>query len=101
MEVFSTITSPVFSELVIVLGGYNQIRQLPREVVLFKTLRKMSEIRPFKLGFLLVVLDPTNVEPLRKFAADVDRVAAKGLLSFLDSPPTTRVVRSPPHPSEL
>ena len=101
MEVFSTITSPVFSELIIVLGGYNAITRLPREVTLFETLRKMSEVKPFKLAFLLVVLDPANVEPLRKFAADLDLVAVNGLLSFLDSPHTIRVVRSPPDPSEL
>jgi len=101
MKVFSTVASPVFSELVIVLGGYNAITQLPREVTLFETLRKMSELRPFKLAFSLVVLDPARVEPLRKFAADLDLVAANGLLSFLDSSPTIRVVRSPPDPSEL
>lgn len=101
MEVFSTITSPVFSELAIVLSGYNAITQLPQEVRLFETLHRMNEIRPFKLEFLLVVLDPAQVEPLRKFAAAIDLVAANGLLGFLDSPPTIRVKRSPPNPAEL
>lgn len=52
MEVFSTITSPIFSELVIIRSGH-WIPYLPCEVALFQTLRKMHEVRPFELVFFL------------------------------------------------
>ena len=65
MEVFSTITSPVFSELVIVLGG-DRMSYLPSEIALFETLRAMNEVRPFKLVFLFEVEDSFQVEARRK-----------------------------------
>jgi len=49
MEVFSTIASHVFSGLVITLQG--SVTGLPEEVVLFETLCKMYEARPYKLAF--------------------------------------------------
>ena len=85
-EVFSTITSPVFSELVIVLKG-NTIAYLPREVTLFDALRRMNEIRPFKLVFLL---DVPEGEVLRNLVEELDLVTTNGFLDFLDSPPTIR-----------
>lgn len=85
MEMFSTITSPVFSELVIVLEG-NPILYLPEELELVKTLRKMNEVKPFKLVFSL------EVPRLSKWqiVAVLDLVAVDGLFNFLDSPPTVR-----------
>ena len=90
MDIFSTITSPTFSELVIVHTGY-AMDHLPREVALFETLRKMNEVRRFKLVFLLEVEE--FWDPRRELSKALDSVAAKGLLDFLDSPPTIRTVR--------
>ena len=86
MEVFSTITSPVFAELVVVLWEY-QIRTLSAEVTLFQALRTMSKVRPFKLVFLVEVSDPYLGER-EELAEVLDSIAADGLLDFLESPPT-------------
>ena len=48
---YSTITSPVFSRLVIVLGG-SGVSYPPSEVTLFEALRVMNEVGFFKLAFL-------------------------------------------------
>ena len=93
---FSTITSPVFSELVIVLAG-SSMTYLPEEVKLFETLRSMNELRPFKLAFLFegryFVQSDEEWVPMNarsELKKTLDSVAAKGFLDFLDSPPTLR-----------
>jgi hypothetical protein len=88
MEIFSTITSPVFSELVIVIGGH-AMSYLRSEILLFETLRTMNQIRPFKLVFLLVT-DLSQEEARWGLEEALDSVAARGLLEFLDSPPIIR-----------
>ena len=50
-RVFSTIISPVFSEIVIVLNEWD-IAYSNLEVAMFETLRKMHEAKPFQLAFL-------------------------------------------------
>jgi len=89
MEVFSTIASPVFSELVIVLR-IREISGLPSDVTLFEALRTMKEIRSFKLVFLLDVPSRSYEGGRRGLAGALDLVNAEGLLDFLDSPPTIR-----------
>jgi hypothetical protein len=79
----------VFSELIIIIG-VNVVTSLPSEVRLFETLRRMNGLRPFKLVFLLVDPDSPPGEARRKLEGALDSVAAKGLLDFLDSPPTIR-----------
>ena len=91
MTVFSTITSPVFSELVIIIKA-DGVARLPSEVELFETLRTMNGVRPFKLAFLLV--DP---EFSRELARALESVIARGLLDFLGSPPTFRSKRTREH----
>ena len=94
MEVFSTITSPVFSELVVVLVD-DGTTHLPHEVMLFQTLRKMQRVRPFRLVFLFE--GPCLVkrgghwefaEVRQELGQALDDVTSKGFLDFLDSPPT-------------
>lgn len=92
-EVFSTITSLVFSELIVVLAGC--AAYLRWEVKLFNTLRMMSEIRPFKLAFLLEGPSPSRWEA-RQLVEVLESVAAKGLLDFLDSPPSVRTCEKIP-----
>ena len=89
MWVYSTITSPVFSEVVI-LVEFNAGVYFPSQVPFFDTLRTMNEIRPFKLVFLLTVLDRFREEAQQKLVGALDSVTARGLLDFLDSPPTIR-----------
>jgi hypothetical protein len=89
MKIFSTITSPVFSELVILIGA-NAVTDSPSGDPFFETLRTMNGIRPFKLVFLLVAPDPSWGEARRKLEEALDSVMARGLLDFLDSPPTIR-----------
>ena len=105
---FSTITSPVFSELVIIIPDH-LLTYLAQEVRFFETLRKMNEVRPFKLVFFLVDLDndqggrkrrsaslPLKSEELwRGWREAMDSEAArKSLPDFLDPPPTARIVQS-------
>jgi len=90
MDVFTTIASPKFSELVIIHTGY-AIDHLPEEVAFFETLRKMNEVKRFKLVFLLEVEE--FWDPRLELVKALDSVAAKGLLGFLGSPPTMRTVR--------
>ena len=93
MWIFSTITSPVFSELAIVLTARG-VTRLPQEFELFETLDKMYQFNPFELVFLLDVLDSVYGEARRKFVEVLDSVTAEGLLDFLESPPTIRWVGS-------
>ena len=95
MEVFSTITSSVFSDLIFVLW-HDQFTRLLSDDTLFLTLRTMTEVRPFKLAFLLQVPHLPSREGRRKFEATLESVITEGLLDFLDSPPTICVVQPCP-----
>ena len=86
MEVFSTITSPVFSELVVALTLFETC--LPWAPLFFEALRTMNEVRPFKLVFLLEVTD--FLEAQQELAEALDSATTRGLLDFLGSPPTIR-----------
>jgi len=92
VEVFSTIASPVFSELVIVLGGI-WMSYLPSEIPLYEALRDMNDVRSFKLVFLLEVEDSFQEEARRELVGALELMTEKGLLQFLDSPPTIRRAR--------
>ena len=86
MEVFSTITSAAFSELVIALGRHET--GLPCGLAFFEALRMMNVVRPFKLVFLLEV--SCFLESRWELKEALVSVTARGLLDFLDSPPTIR-----------
>ena len=90
MEVFSTITSPLFSKLVIIVQA-NGVACLPSELPLFETLHTMHKVKPFKLVFLLTGPDFLQEEVRRELAGALDSVTGRGLLDFLASPPTIRV----------
>ena len=92
MEVFSTITSPVFSELVVALGLFETC--LPWALLFFQALRTMNEVRPFKLVFLLEVLDFREAQ--QELMEALDSATAKGHLDFLNSPPTIRKAQPVP-----
>ena len=90
MGVFSTITSPEFSELVIFIGS--SVAYLAQNIKFFETLRRMHEVRPFKLVFLFKASDRWNTP--QGVAKAVGLVIEKGLVDFLDSPPAIRTARS-------
>ena len=90
IRVFSTITSPVFSELVVIIGG--PVAYLPHNATFFETLSRIHEVRPFKLVFLLEVSDPWNTE--RGLEQALNLATAKGFVDFLDSPPTIRTAHA-------
>jgi len=87
MEIFSTITSPVFSELVIVVEG-DDTSGIPSDFTFFETLRTMNEVRPFKLVFSLDSQIPAIYDRVERqgLVEALDLVNAQGLLDFLDSP---------------
>jgi len=89
MEAFSTIRSPVFSELVVIIPGYS-VTYLPQKVALFDTLRAMNKVRRFKLVFLIDTLDGHRWAR-QALAEALKLVIACGFVDFLDSPPTIRV----------
>ena len=89
MEVFSTITSPLFSEVIIILED-SDISRLPPQMQFFEILRVMNRVRTFNLVFLLEVPDFFLGEARQKLIGALDLVAARGLLDFLKSPPTIR-----------
>ena len=91
MEAFSTIASPMFSELVIISTDY-PTHCLPQEAVLFNTLHKMYEVKPFKLVFLLEVSDTSDV--MQELVDALELVTMKGLLGFLNSQPTIRTMQA-------
>jgi hypothetical protein len=92
VEMFSTIASPVFFELIVVLW-YDQFAYLPSDARFFEILRVMSKIRPFNLVFLLQVSCPPSGERRRRFERATELLIEKELFAFLDSPVTVRVVQ--------
>jgi len=87
MDIFSTITSPVFSELIILVRG-DETSAIPLDVTFFEAIRTMKQVRPFKLVFSFDTLSQFyNGERERQRLVEVlDIVNAEGLLDFLDSP---------------
>jgi hypothetical protein len=96
MKAFSTITSSRFSELVILVGA-TALTSIPPDRGLFDTLRSMNRVKPFRLIFLLLSPDLLLREARRNLEGVLNKVAARGLLDFLDSPPVIRSAQ-PPEP---
>jgi len=90
-----TITSPVFSELVIVIAGY-AVAYLLQDATLFETLRKMNEMKPFKLAFLPEGSDFYQEKARQELVGALDSVTSEGFLDFLTSPPTIRWAQASP-----
>lgn len=86
-EIFAAISSPSFSELALGLRE-TEVECFSVDVGLFGVLRKANVIRPFKLAFFLDAQDLYPTEVQRRFMEALHSVTAKGLLDFLDSPPT-------------
>ena len=83
-EILPTITSPVFSEIVIVFSD--------REIFwasldLDKELREIYEIREFRLAFCLETMEQTRVVDLRALRLVTQSKVEKGFYDFLTQPP--------------
>ena len=100
--VFSTITSPVFSEFVVVVLA-ERFARLLFDGTVFDTLRTMHEVRPFELVFLILHVSGSSLpqEDRRAFERDVESATAKGRLDFLISLPKVRIAPPSPFPYKL
>lgn len=94
MQVFSTIKSPVFSELAVVVTS-DTVTNLPWDLMFFKTLHRMNEIRPFKLEFLPDASDSHREKLRRMLEGALNLATAQGFLN-LSSPYPSPVMRGPP-----
>ena len=81
----STITSPVFSEVAIVLGD-RDINELFRSS-LFSAVRSVYEVKPFHLVFSLEVWEGYRKPATKDFKTHMNAEAAKGGFDFLPRPP--------------
>ena len=90
MKVFSTITSPVFSELVIVLTGHVDFSRWT--VKLSGALRIINKVKRIKLVFSLEAPSPSQWET-QQLEEFLESMTAGGFLDFLDSPPSIRIPR--------
>jgi len=79
----------VFSELVIVLEP-SQCSYVSQDAPFWGILRAIHDVRPFKLAFLLEVSGGVRPGAQYDMMEALKSTAAKGLLDFLDSPPTIR-----------
>ena len=96
MDAFSTITSPVFSELVITLDTNSALR-IPLVIVLCEGLRELNQVRPFKLVFSFEGPYSSPEEARHILTRCLRSATALGLLEFLNSPPTIRIARTRRH----
>ena len=92
VHLFSTLASPVLSELVI-LSWYDQFIRFLSDATSLETLRMMSTIRPFKLVILFSALHPPSREATQALDSTLGSAIAKGTFDFLDSPPVIRFER--------
>lgn len=94
-EVFSTITSPGFSELIFV-QWYDQFHRLLSDKTFFRTLRTLYQVRPFELVFMPQFPASPSMIRRQEFERVLASVTTEGLLDFLDSPPVLCLVQ--PYP---
>jgi len=84
-ELLSTITSSVFSEVVMVLEDSDVHDVIPWG--LFSVVRSMYEVKPFHLVFSLEIWEGDRKRATERFKRLIDAEAAKGGLDFLPCPP--------------
>ena len=86
-DLLPTITSPVFSDIVIVVESGTIQNPHPSSHVSFELMRHLYEVKPFRLVFCLEVWDGDREVALRRLKEYIDGEAAKGVLEFLPCPP--------------
>ena len=85
-DLLSTITSPVFSDVVIILQDIIVHRDIPLNA-LFRAVRDMCEVKPFRLVFRLGKLPLDGEGNREKLKGLIEAEAAKGGLGPLLHPP--------------
>lgn len=83
-ELFPTIKSPVFSEVLVVFSE-EQVRSPPPG--LGDTLREMYGIREFRVTLCLETIERTGASNLRALMSQTQAEVDKGSFNFLPSPP--------------
>lgn len=83
-ETLFTITSPVFSEIVVVFSERQVYHPLER---LAWVLREMYEIKRFKVAFCLEALEESRAEKLHHLTLRTKEAAVAGTWDFLSCPP--------------
>lgn len=86
METFSSITSLVFSELVIVVR-HERFSHLLSDATSLETLRTMRKVRPFALVFFIHVFGHLSAEGETTLHETLGSAISEGLFDFLDSQP--------------
>ena len=98
-DLLPTITSPMFSDVVIVLQESTIHDTRFMQHILFDIARGMHEVKPFCLVFCLEVWEGNREYVTGELKRYTDADAAKGGLDFLPCPPAiisdTRVSRRP------
>lgn len=84
-ELLSTITSPAFSEVIIVFYEPD-VRWPPRG--LNEVLREMYKVKGFRVGFCLKTLDELRVPSLHQLTLDTRAAVVRGTYDFLPFPPS-------------
>jgi len=82
-----TITSPAFSEVVIVLGDGAINDTWFFQHWLFDVVRTMHEVKPFRLVFCLEVWEGVREYTVGRLKRHINAEAAEGGLDFLPCPP--------------
>lgn len=83
-RLLSAITSPTFSEIVIIFSGRDVYR--PSESLAL-IVREFCKIKNFRVAFCLETLGDSRGENLRMLTLETERAAAAGLYDFLTYPP--------------
>jgi len=94
METFSSITSLVFSKLVMVVR-HERFSHLLSDTPSFDILHTMRKVRPFALVFFIHVFGHLSMEGERTLDETLESAVSKGLFDFLDSPPIARFRQIP------
>lgn len=84
-RLLSAITSPTFSEIVIIFSGRDVYR--PSET-LASIVREFCKVKKFKVAFCLETQGYSRAENLRMLTLETERAAAAGLYDFLPHPPS-------------
>jgi len=87
-DLLSTITSPVFSDVIIVFEARVGVGAGFTRSTLFGMVRNMYKVKPFRLVFCLWVWDGNPGDEIEKIKGMIDTEAAEGELGFLPYPPS-------------
>lgn len=94
-----TITSPVFSDIVIVLEDQDICNEKFFRLILSKYLPSLYRIKPFRLVFCLEIWDGDREETTKRLKGYIEVEEARGGMGFLSCPPKiicdTRARRGP------